>query len=524
MYSIQSSEDKKIEKKTVESEDYLQVTDLVTNFYTSRGIVKALDKVTFSIRKGEIFGMVGESGCGKSVTALSVMDLVPDPPGRVVGGKVLIDGFNIFADIDQVARIKVRSETDVKIKRNKRALKRHNFILSKIRGKKAGMIFQEPSLALNPVLRSGDQITENILLHNKAEIADSLINRANLSLDDVKKLVNEVGGNRSELKQIINSWCRINALSDLESQIISIFQNYSDPNEVEREIVNLIKSGLLSVDKDILIEARDYYRYKEQIESLDLRRYAANENLDEVALRKIDEEHTSLVQKYGARFHSYELKRIFTKRKVENVFKTEATRRAKELLTLVSLPDPDRILRSYPHELSGGMQQRLMIAIALASNPKLLIADEPTTALDVTTQAQILRLLRNLNKIVGASILFITHDLAVIAEMCNRVAVMYAGSIVEQGEVLDIFDNPKHPYTVGLLGAIPTPSVKSHEGVSLHTIPGSVPNLITPPKGCRFHPRCSFAMPVCSESKPKLVDLEGDHKVACFLYSSEIEA
>ncbi|MCL5804360.1 MAG: ABC transporter ATP-binding protein, partial [Candidatus Thermoplasmatota archaeon] len=269
-----------------------------------------------------------------------------------------------------------------------------------------------------------------------------------------------------------------------------------------------------------MIEARDYYRYKEQIESLDLRRYAANENLDEVALRKIDEEHTSLVQKYGARFHSYELKRIFTKRKVEKVFKTEATRRAKELLTLVSLPDPDRILRSYPHELSGGMQQRLMIAIALASNPKLLIADEPTTALDVTTQAQILRLLRNLNKIVGASILFITHDLAVIAEMCNRVAVMYAGSIVEQGEVLDIFDNPKHPYTVGLLGAIPTPSVKSHEGVSLHTIPGNVPNLITPPKGCRFHPRCSFAMPVCSESKPKLVDLEGDHKVACFLYSS----
>ena len=129
--ALSSEEDKKIEKKTVESEDYLQVTDLVTNFFTSRGIVKALDKVTFSIRKGEIFGMVGESGCGKSVTALSVMDLVPDPPGRVVGGKVLIDGFNIFADIDQVARIKVKSETDVKIKRNKRAFKRHNFILSK---------------------------------------------------------------------------------------------------------------------------------------------------------------------------------------------------------------------------------------------------------------------------------------------------------------------------------------------------------------------------------------------------------
>ncbi|EQD74459.1 oligopeptide/dipeptide ABC transporter, ATP-binding protein, partial [mine drainage metagenome] len=162
---------------------YLKVTDLVTNFYTSRGIVKALDKISFSIRKGEIFGMVGESGCGKSVTALSIMDLIPDPPGRVVSGKVEIDGFNIFSDLANIARIEVRSQTNVKVKRNKRAMKRHNFMLSKIRGKKAGMIFQEPSLSLNPVLRAGEQITENILLHNKKPIADSLINRANLSLD-----------------------------------------------------------------------------------------------------------------------------------------------------------------------------------------------------------------------------------------------------------------------------------------------------------------------------------------------------
>ncbi|MFG1415858.1 MAG: ABC transporter ATP-binding protein [Thermoplasmataceae archaeon] len=523
MYSIQNLEDERNKNKAANEEDYLKVTDLVTNFYTSRGIVKALDKINFSIRRGEIFGMVGESGCGKSVTALSIMDLVQDPPGRVVSGRVEIDGFNIFSDIKDLARIRVKSETEVKIKRNKRAIKKHNFMLSKIRGKKAGMIFQEPSLALNPVLRAGDQITENILLHNKKAIADSLINRANLSLDDVKLVVDEVLNNKGETKSILNNWCRKNALVDLETQINSIFKNYTDPKEIENEIVSLIKGGITLVDKSSLIEARDYYDYREKMESFEIKRFAATEENDRELIRSIEAEEVKLRTTSGARFRSYSLRRIFTGKKVEKAFKMEANRRAKELLSLVSLPDPERIMKSYPHELSGGMQQRLMIAIALASDPKLLIADEPTTALDVTTQAQILKLLRNLNQLVGASILFITHDLAVIAEMCNRVAVMYAGSIVEQGDVLDIFDSPKHPYTVGLLGAIPTPQVKTDAGINLHTIPGSVPNLITPPSGCRFHPRCSFAMEICSKSKPKLVELETQRKVACFLYSSEVE-
>ncbi len=523
MYSIQNLEDKESKEEAKEEDAYLKVTDLVTNFYTSRGIVKALDKISFSINKGEIFGMVGESGCGKSVTALSIMDLVPDPPGRVVSGKVEIDGFNIFSDLANIVRIRIKSQTDVKVKRNKRALKKHNFMLSKIRGKKAGMIFQEPSLSLNPVLRAGEQITENILIHNKKPIADSLINRANLSLDDLKHLVEEVQKNKENVRSILNEWCRSNALVDLETQINSIFRNYSDPAEIESEIVSLIKAGLTSVDKRSLIEARDYYSYIEKAENLQLSLYAAEEGSDRELISSIEKELEQLRLKEGTRYRFYSIKRIFTGRKVERVFKAEAERRAKEILSLVSLPDPERIMRSFPHELSGGMQQRVMIAIALASDPKLLIADEPTTALDVTTQAQILRLLRNLNKLVGASILFITHDLAVIAEMCHRVAVMYAGNIVEVGEVLEIFDSPKHPYTVGLLGAIPTTQAKTDAGVNMHTIPGSVPNLITPPSGCRFHPRCSFVMPVCSQSKPKLVELETGRKVACFLYSSEVD-
>lgn len=206
MYSIQNSEDKTEENEKTET--YLKVENLVTNFYTSRGIVKALDKVSFSIKRGEIFGLVGESGCGKSVTALSIMDLVTDPPGRVVSGKVIIDGFNIFSDVRDLAEIKVKSETDVKIKKNKRAIKKHNLMLSKIRGKKIGMVFQEPSLALNPVLRAGDQIIENIMLHNRVAIADSLINRANLSVNDVDDLIKEVQANKNEMGTTLNAWCK----------------------------------------------------------------------------------------------------------------------------------------------------------------------------------------------------------------------------------------------------------------------------------------------------------------------------
>ncbi len=164
-----------------------------------------------------------------------------------------------------------------------------------------------------------------------------------------------------------------------------------------------------------------------------------------------------------------------------------------------------------------------MIAMALATNPKMLIADEPTTALDVTTQAQILDLIKDLKNVTGSSILFITHDLAVIAEMCDRVGVMYGGNLVEEASVNDIFFNPKHPYTTGLLASIPREFGKERRNMKLNTIPGSVPNLITPPSGCRFHPRCKFAMEVCSEKKPKLIEIDGGHKVACFLYSSETE-
>jgi peptide/nickel transport system ATP-binding protein len=168
------------------------------------------------------------------------------------------------------------------------------------------------------------------------------------------------------------------------------------------------------------------------------------------------------------------------------------------------------------------MQQRAMIAMAIASNPMMLISDEPTTALDVTTQAQILDLIRDLNKVTGTSVLFITHDLAVIAEMCERLGVMYAGNLVEEGPAAELFNNPSHPYTTGLLSSVPRADIKSNSEIKLESIPGSVPNLITPPTGCRFHPRCKFKMDICAEQKPALVPIDKDHKVACFLYSKEV--
>jgi oligopeptide/dipeptide ABC transporter ATP-binding protein len=323
----------------------IKIKGLRTYFYTYEGVVKALDGIDLEIRRGEVLGLVGETGCGKSVTALSILRLIPDP-GKIIEGEILLEGENLLK----------KSEKDMR----------------KIRGSKISMIFQEPTVSLNPVFKVGKQISEAILLHRN----------------------------------------------------------------------------------------------------------------------------------FGEAITAREKKRMALKMAVQH-------------LTNVGISDPEKIVDSYPHELSGGMCQRVMIALALACRPSLLIADEPTTALDNTIQAQILDLLKELIPAYNASVLLITHDLGVIAETCNSCAVMYAGNVVEYGDITTIFKDKKHPYTIGLMEAIPKID-KAQERLTI--IKGSVPNLINPPSGCRFYPRCPHAMGICKREKPILKEVENGHRVACFLY------
>ena len=313
----------------------LEVKDLVTGFWSDKGLLVAVDGVSFVVGEAETVCIVGESGSGKSVTSLSMMRLVDFDNGGILSGKVLLGG-------DDLAQ-KTQEE------------------MRRIRGSQIAMIFQEPMTALNPVFTVGDQIAEAVMLH-------------------------------------------------------------------------------------------------------------------------------------------------------EGKSKEDAWKRAVEMLTLVGIPEPDVRAAQYPHEFSGGMRQRAMIAVALACNPKLLIADEPTTALDVTIQAQILDLLRHLQQQLKMSIVLITHDMGVAAEMADRIIVMYAGKIVEEGTVIDLFDNPKHPYTMGLLASIP--GYNSVRGGRLHTIKGTIPNIAKMPPGCRFHPRCPHAVDACKAQEPALKDQHG-HRVAC---------
>ncbi len=316
----------------------LEVEDLHTHFETYAGTVYALDGVGFRLEKGEILGLVGETGCGKSVTALSLMRLVPDPPGRIVKGSVRFKGQELLPLPDRA--------------------------MWEVRGSRMAMIYQEPMTALNPVFTIGDLIGEVIVYHNK-------------------------------------------------------------------------------------------------------------------------------------------------------VSKKEAAARAIESLRLVGMPDPDKTLQRYPHELSGGMRQRALIPLALSCGPDMLIADEPTTALDVTIQAQILRLIRDLRDRLGLAVLFITHDLGVVAQLCDRVAVMYAGVIIETGSVREIFHQPQHPYTQGLLAALPQLGEVRHR---LQSIEGSVPNLFHPPAGCRFHLRCPHVREVCGRERPREISVKPGHRVSCVLY------
>lgn len=369
-------------------EAILKIRGLKTYFYTYAGIVRALEGIDLDIYKGETIGLVGETGCGKSVTSLSIMRLVPDPPGRIVGGEVIFKGEDL--------------------------LKKSEEEMQSIRGSQITMVFQDPMTFVNPVLTVGDQVSEVITLHQ------------DLAREAVQTKIDEI---RDKIAQI-------------------------DPSSPDRQ------------------------RLMERVKELEAMR-----------------EHPPKASK--------------------GEIKKAALHRTIDVLKLVQLPDPEKVVKQYPHELSGGMRQRVIIAMALSCDPDLLIADEPTTSLDVTIQAQILALLSELKKKIGASILIITHDMGIVAETCDRVGVMYAGNIVEISETKALFEKPLHPYTQGLLRAIP----KLHEDVkNLEIIPGSVPNLIHPPSGCRFHPRCPFRMDVCDKEFPPLLEVDPGHSVACYLY------
>lgn len=356
-------------------------------FKTSAGDLKALDGIDLKVRKREVLGLVGESGCGKSVTALAISGLLPEN-ATVVNGKVLLNGEDL-------------------LRKNKNQLR-----LTRLRD--IALVFQDPMTYLNPVMTIGSQITE--------------IFTGNLKIY------------RSELIQ--------SRLQEID-RILST-QNATGTLELQREKLRL-----------------------------------------------------------GSLLESAKLGRVEGRR----LAKLQAIR----YLKLVRLPEPERVFNTYPFELSGGMRQRAMIAIALVRRPKVLLADEITTALDVTVQAQILSLLNDLIDEIDASIILITHDLGVIAEICDEVAVMYAGNIVEVANVFEMFKNPLHPYTRGLFAAIPKPDVSIE---NLESISGSVPNLIHPPSGCRFHPRCPMALQKCPTIKPPLFEVSPNHRVACLLYET----
>jgi oligopeptide/dipeptide ABC transporter ATP-binding protein len=355
----------------------LEIRNLRTHFYTEDGVVKAINGVNLEIARGETLGLVGESGSGKSVTALSILRLIQDPPGKIVSGQVLFKG----EDLLTYPMGRLRRE---------------------IRGREIAMIFQDPMISLNPVFSVGNQLAEAIYLH-------------------------QFKGQRAALRK-----------------------------------------------------------------GVEMLRTAGAPGLEGIAEAGSAPYARTLWQR--------------------------AMQRGVRMMEAVGIPSAkDRVI-DYPHQFSGGMRQRIMIAMAISCNPSLLIADEPTTALDVTIQAQILEIMKAIKRRFGTSILLITHNLGVIAEMADRVAVMYAGNIVEYTGVHTLFYQPKHPYTVGLLNCYPEVDGPRKQ---LESIEGVVPDLINPPSGCRFHPRCKHAMPICRAREPTLKAVADGHLVSCHLYEGE---
>ncbi len=526
----------------------LKVRDLKTYFYTYDGVVKALDGVTLSLRKGETLGLVGETGCGKSVTSFSITRLVPDPPGRIMSGSVLFRGADVLWDLDREATFTpIKGTPRVKVKRAFRRIKAATERMAAVRGRGISMIFQEPTQAMNPIFSISDQVSESLLLHRGTEVVKALL-RADADKvaaqvpqrgDGAVGPVGEAGGDvppeapatslteaidrlayaarANDRRACLAAAAEIGRLSGLRTMETELYYTAREAGatlstsatELRRRFARLRLSGL----------QRRYL--KRELKRLELTEQLKNVYLEEMRARSARPRARRAIQRRltALRYAGFYFGLWGIRGHVKKPITNEAFWRTVQLLEGVAIANPARVARGYPHELSGGMIQRVMIAMALSADPDVLIADEPTTALDVTIQAQILEMMRLLKTRIGTAILLITHDLAVIAEVADRVCVMYAGQIVETAPVDELFRRPLHPYSQGLLASIPRLDDPTKK---LASIPGAVPGLISPPPGCRFHPRCPYAMPVCKQSRPPTTT-EGDrHTVACYLYKGPV--
>ena len=429
-------------------EKLAETEKIYTNFYTYEGVVRALNGVSIEVRRGETYGLVGESGCGKSVTVRSMMRIV-QAPGKIEDGKILL----FFSEADRQKAVDI--------------VKRSEAYMRTIRGNEISMIFQEASTSLNPVLSIEYQIGESFRLHRMLEILGETI----AALKDEKE---------NASNPLSRGW---------KGFQIAMFTRQKNARERYEKHIYLIEEKLMQLEEDESPEARQ-------------KKHELNRERDHI---KRNDFLVSFVRRVPF------LRRYY--RRLRPVIRREVV----DLLKDLGVPNPDNIARCYPHELSGGMQQRIVIAIALACHPRMLIADEPTSNLDVTIQAQILDMIRTLKETKISSVLFITHDLGVVAEVCDRVTVMYAGDTCETAAVSELFKDPLHPYTKALLRSVP----KVNQEEALATIPGVVPNLVHPPSGCRFHPRCENAMEICKREKPPLFTKSDGHTVSCHLYASK---
>ncbi|MGI0132543.1 MAG: ABC transporter ATP-binding protein [Thermoplasmata archaeon] len=497
----------------------LDVRGLRTYFFTYDGVVKALDGVTFNIHKGETVGLVGETGCGKSVTAFSITKLIADPPGRIMDGTILFKGSNLLWGIEKEASFKpVKKTNRIKVRRRYRQIKHGLDRMSAIRGGGISMIFQEPTSALNPIFSIADQISEALLIHRGRSIIDQVLHATpdapgvRPAIDNLLKVART--GDSEALRAAATAFGEAAHLPSLGTQAYYLLRGgRADPDqkrpELEKALRRLRLTGLQRSFLRRELRSLESVRRLKEVYLTEMR-YGRPESAKRRMLRSAQ---------FGRRLSTFYFGLWGVRGYVRRPLKGETFWETVHLLEGVTIANPVQVARGYPHELSGGMLQRVMIAMALSSEPELLIADEPTTALDVTIQAQILELMRDLKTRIGASILLITHDLGVIAEVADRVCVMYAGNIVEVAPVRELYKRQLHPYSQGLLSSIPR---MDEPDKKLESIPGSVPNLIYPPSGCRFHPRCPHAMPICKEARPPMT-VEGEgHTVACYLYNGPV--
>ena len=498
----------------------IRIENIVSSLKKSEINARSLDNISIKIRKGEIYGLTGESNSGKTVLADSIVNLIPDHKGMVESGRVVLDEMNLLYYFEnKKERFSLSKIKGVKNEKNKP--KRYDELMGEIRGKSISYMLQDSFRSLNPSLTLGEHMVEMLQKHRIPELGSSILKKSSISREIMVDFREEARGikNAEQRKAFIQNFVDSYGLESHISEIHNLLENELDSEMLVSRFVDRVKVNLKERQIKQIKRVSDFYGIISQRNLMKLRMNAG----DPSETMELEKQVKDMDKEINKKYLDLKISLFFNGRLLMKEFKREALNFSVETLRSMEVERPELLVNRYPDELPPGLRHLCLFGLAVVSRPELVILDEPTSSMDAFTQTKLLESVRKFSENENISFLYITNEMPLLAGLAGRVGILYAGNLIEQSTTFEIFNNSKHPFTIDYLASSKINKENLGSNVSMEFAQGEQPDFASPPSGCKFHPRCKFAMDVCSVKVPALVEVSKNHRVACFLYSDKSE-